>query len=414
MPRSSAAPFTSRIFRGAYGLLSPAAALLVAICWSAPVVAITVQFDYRYDSAGFFGSAEAPTPARAALEFAAKAFSPFTDGLAAIQPGGENLWSAGFTNPATGTQQTVANLSVPHGAVRVFAATRDLPGATLAEAGPGFLQGVSGPSLFRDAVVNRGQGPAADDFGPWGGFISFDIAQPSGEARQWHFDVNSAVDPAAYDFCTVAVHELAHILGFGTSTAYLNDVSGNQFVGQAAQQLYQNPVPLAGQPPQHFGFEVTSPPFLENRPPPALGRLISLGERKPFTPLDYAAMSDIGWEAPPVLLGLPGDVDLDYDVDGSDFLGWQRGLGGAGGAMGDVNGDLAVDSYDGWLVRHHLGSKGYNPSEPPPGALRVPEPGGAAMVLLAAAFVLARWAALTRYNIVIEAATTACSQRSPK
>ncbi|RIK81718.1 MAG: hypothetical protein DCC67_07950 [Planctomycetota bacterium] len=352
-------------------------ALLAAVAAAAaPAAAITLEFDYRFDASGFFGTAEAPSAARRALELAARSFTAFGDELAAIQPGAADHWTAAVTNPSTAQPATVADLAVPHGTVIVFAGTRDLPSATLAEAGPGYYQNPSGSAAFLDAIVNRGQGASAADFGPWGGFIAFDTHQSSGAPRAWHFDVESPPIAGAYDFYTVAVHELAHLLGFGTSTAYWADVTGSQFDGAAARQLYQNPVPLSGQPPQHFDFGVTSPPFLGVQPQPSLGRTIPLGQRKLFTPLDYAAMADIGWSVPPELLELPGDVDEDHDVDGADFLAWQQGLGGAGGAPGDVNGDLAVDYYDGWLIRHYLGASGYDASPLAVASAAVPEPAG--------------------------------------
>ncbi len=50
-----------------------------------------------------------------------------------------------------------------------------------------------------------------------------------------------------------------------------------------------------------------------------------------------------------VVPALPGDFDVDNDVDGADFLAWQRGLGattGATRAQGDANADGAVDAAD--------------------------------------------------------------------
>ncbi|MBA3483327.1 MAG: S8 family serine peptidase, partial [Pirellulales bacterium] len=50
-----------------------------------------------------------------------------------------------------------------------------------------------------------------------------------------------------------------------------------------------------------------------------------------------------------VVTGMPADFDQDNDVDGSDFLRWQRNLGvtsGAGQAQGSANGDGDVDSGD--------------------------------------------------------------------
>jgi len=62
-----------------------------------------------------------------------------------------------------------------------------------------------------------------------------------------------------------------------------------------------------------------------------------------------AARIDIGayeWSA----LAPTADFDIDGDIDGSDFLSWQRGFGTpapeATGSDGDANGDLAVDGAD--------------------------------------------------------------------
>ncbi|MCC6493745.1 MAG: hypothetical protein IT424_12085 [Pirellulales bacterium] len=361
--------------------------LAMAACAAAALgggraAALTLQFDYRYDAAGFFGTAAAPTPARTALEFAARTFTSFSDDLAAIQPLAGNFWQALLLDPATGADATLANLAIPAGTVQIFAAARDLPGSQLAQGSIGRVTGaISGGSAFTNAVLNRGQGDVSLDVGPWGGSIAFDVARDDGTTRQWHFDPNSPPAAEAYDFYTAAVHELAHVLGFGTSSAFLKDVAGGQFIGPAVQQLYQNPAPLAG---QHFSATVSSPPFLGVQPRPSLGPFIGRGERKLFTPLDYAAMADLGWSVPSQSLGLPGDVDADYDVDGADFMLWQQSVG-AFGAPGDVNGDRTVDAYDGWVLQQYLGSRAYNLEAPPSEAAGVPEPAARMLGVLALA-----------------------------
>src|SRR5688572_25245910 len=98
--------------------LRPALALCLAAITSvhsaSQSLAITIEFDYSYDVAGFFGTAAAPTPARTALEFASRTFDPFFDSLAAIQLGGTNTWNAVFRNPGTGGQTSLSDLAVPH------------------------------------------------------------------------------------------------------------------------------------------------------------------------------------------------------------------------------------------------------------------------------------------------------------
>ncbi len=55
---------------------------------------------------------------------------------------------------------------------------------------------------------------------------------------------------------------------------------------------------------------------------------------------------------------LPGDFDLDGDVDGSDFLSWQRNVG-AGGTptvgQGNADGDDDVDAADLAIWKSHFG-----------------------------------------------------------
>lgn len=65
------------------------------------------------------------------------------------------------------------------------------------------------------------------------------------------------------------------------------------------------------------------------------------------------------------------DFDLDGDVDGADFLSWQRGFGATSGATladGDANGDGAVDGLDLAVWKDNFGSSSDS------GAANVPEP----------------------------------------
>jgi hypothetical protein len=74
------------------------------------------------------------------------------------------------------------------------------------------------------------------------------------------------------------------------------------------------------------------------------------------------------------------DFDNDGDVDGNDFLVWQRGIGGAGSNMtGDADGDGAVDGDDLAIWRDQFGT---------PEVLAIPEPAGG-LALVSAAIGLA-------------------------
>ncbi len=381
------------------------AAVVAALAWlAAPApraAAVTVRFNFDYDPAGFFGTSAAPTPARRALEFAARAFSAFTDTLTPIVPGGNDAWTARFFNPSTGSPEEAPNLFVPTNEIIIYAGARNLSGSRLAEATRGWHTFDAAGSLtptFVNAVINRGQGSTAADYAPWGGSIAFDTTESDGDPRLWNFDPYARPMFPTNDFLSSAMHELAHLFGFGFSASgsFQTHVQGDQFTGPAATALYGGPVPLqvGG---DHWDTSVVSPPFAVDPPRAALGPLLFAGERLTLTPLDYAALADVGWAVPPELLRLPGDVNGDSRVDGADFLTWQRGLGGFGGTPGDADGDLFVDDYDGWIVRQYLGAVGADGGELPAGA-SVSEPGASTLLvvtlILCCSVPLPRWGAV--------------------
>jgi hypothetical protein len=102
-------------------------------------------------------------------------------------------------------------------------------------------------------------------------------------------------------------------------------------------------------------------------------------------------------------VGGPGEDDADFDgdgdVDGADFLTWQRGLGAGDQPAGDANGDDVVDGDDLDIWRTQFG-----PGAATPAAGAVPEPSTWALAALACAACIAaaapqRRAALARVKI---------------
>jgi hypothetical protein len=360
--------------------------LALALSWSALVFvnfagrarAVAIEFDYTYDASGFFGTALNPSPARTTLEFAARSFTPFFDELAAIEPGGGNSWVARFTNPSTGFDVEIPNLAVQANTINVFVGARDLGVLGLSEFGR--AQSLLGATSFRDAVANRGEGDPRLDSAPWGGSIAFDTYASATVPRSWHYNLDSPPPAGAFDFYSAAVHELAHVLGFGSSSAYSAALGGEHFHGATAVDLYGGPVRVTLN--THWHSTVMSPPF-ELRQAPAMGRDLFSGQRKLFAPIDYAAMADIGWSVPPELLRLPGDADGDGRVDGSDFLDWQENLGGFGGSVGDVDGSLLVDGFDGWIIRQTYGKSAAPSASSVLRGAAVPEPAAATLAVFA-------------------------------
>lgn len=249
--------------------------------------AIDIQFDFSYDSTGFFtGHAER----RSALDAAAAVFETrFADSLDAIVSSGENNFNFSFFNPSSslGMGVTLGGQSLDAGVIRIFVGAADL-GSRLGMGGPGGFDCWGAGSFCVDAV-SRGQGntsgTGATDFGPWGGAISFS------STANWHFGLDTAgLTGSQNDFYSVAVHELAHVLGFGTADSFGKHVGGGRFVGPSTGSVALDSEGHHWAAGTRSAIE-GSGSFAANMVPALLR-----GTRAAFTDLDYAAMNDIGWQ----------------------------------------------------------------------------------------------------------------------
>lgn len=254
---------------------------------TAPVGALSLQFDYSLDTAGFF------TPERrGVLEAAGDYFSALlSDGLTAITPGGVNQFTGVITHPGTLAQFTLPGLSVPADTLVVYAGGNPTLGpGTLGFGGPGGFQ-ISGTPAFIANARSRGEdgattGAAATEFAPWGGMLVLN------SSLSWYADddVSTVEAFAGHDLYSVVLHELGHVLGLGTAASWFRLVSGTLFTGAAAIAAYGNAVPLEADG-AHWA-EGTASGGQEAAMDPSL----LVGSRKPFTALDVAALDDIGWE----------------------------------------------------------------------------------------------------------------------
>jgi len=174
-------------------------ALLVASA-SLPAQAITIEFDYSFDD----GSTRLTSAQRQVLDYVAAEFGArITDSLDGT------LYNAlSFFDPAnTGSSIQLSNQSIAANTLRIYVGASELGGSTVGIGGPG-----------GGSIRDRGQtGVGTSDFAPWGGAISFDAT------TNWYVDSNPATLErfSGFDFYSVAVHELGHVLGFGTSLAGL-------------------------------------------------------------------------------------------------------------------------------------------------------------------------------------------------
>jgi len=242
------------------------------------VPSITIQINYAYDTSGFFTSN--PT-ARSTLQLAANDLaSAINTSLAAIAPSGTNTWDESFYNPANGQVVTVNNPTVAANTIVIYVGARAL-GSSQASVGAFGGYGISGTQAWVNTLQSRSPG-----WGSllWGGSMAFDTT------TNWYFGASaSGLASNQEDFFTCATHELAHVLGIGTSAKWFTEVTNNTFTGSHSEAIYGGPVPLTWGSSELNNVSVKGIPAVMNLDLPMGARTA------PFTPLDWTLLQDVGW-----------------------------------------------------------------------------------------------------------------------
>jgi hypothetical protein len=284
--------------------------------------AIKIELRYDYDTAGFFTT---HPEAKVALRKVADYYEDlFHDSLLAINGatfGAGNTWQADFFHPGTGAYIGIPNLVVPADTLIVFAGGRNLGGAA-GQGGPGGFSQLTGFSqVWINTVVGRGQAGALTnprtDFGPWGGSISFNTTQA------WSFSTTTPEDELV-PFIGIALHEIGHLLGIGTSQSWNAKIIGGTFTGTHAVQSHGGPVPIDpggghwrddGQCTFPDGYDPAEPDNVLSKAFGSFGTPHGLAQialmdpsscsvgpfLKVLTDLDLAGLRDIGWQLDPPL-----------------------------------------------------------------------------------------------------------------
>jgi len=302
---------------------------LASVAWCSSASAdVTIRVDYSTDTSNFFNpNTTNGALARAAMNAAAAFYSDILeDELSAIampfnpaagQPGkfygelgGEATWyfQRKFSHPATGVTNAVLNSTFAEDEYVVFVGARALTGGELGRGGAGAWatsfarngqfttdernQITSMNEDFQTAVARRGQ---ASGFGSWGGSIAFN------SNATWHFNHNTVPGAGASDFFSVALHELAHTLGFGGVEQWSDLTSGTTFTGSNARTAYgqSSNVPLESADDLAHWLQGISDSNLygggEAQKPLMVPNLAN-GIRRRLTNLDAAALVDLGWQ----------------------------------------------------------------------------------------------------------------------
>ena len=236
-------------------------------------MSFNIQLDYRFDSTGFFND----PVRRAAMEEAARIWESFIQDEFPDVPAGVSFTIA---NPSNSAMTETITLTDPIDDLLIFVGAEAL-GGSLGRAG--FDGSDAAGDIFSARISGnfRGTGPVTN-FEPWVGVARFD---PN---VAWSFDLAGPV-AGFNDFLSVAVHEIGHILGVGTSAIFDQLGATGVFDAFNARAVNGgNPIPLEsdlGHVLDGFrnGTVVMDP-------------TIQIGTRKLPTNIDLALLSDIGYE----------------------------------------------------------------------------------------------------------------------
>jgi len=131
-----------------------------------------------------------------------------------------------------------------------------------------------------------------DNFEPWVGTIEFNsLAEDS-----FYFDKTPTTDDDIpfdqQDFLSLALHEIGHVLGFGTAPIFREQIKNNKFIGtQSIDFNGGKSVPL-----DESGTHIKNGYSLDPNSDTLLDPFLTFGERNLPTNLDLALLTDIGYD----------------------------------------------------------------------------------------------------------------------
>ena len=277
-----------------------------------------IEFDYRFDTEGFFTEEKKEVLEAAASLWSSYIRDEFPDvSLNTVEVPIASISATSDTEFTINSEVQTVTLDEPIDDILIFAYSIDFPedSTTIANGGP-FASFTQGSEL--DERYN------GDDFQPWLGVIYFDT------------DANFYLDSTPFsndvpedqkDFFSVALHEIGHILGFGSAPVFTELIENGEFTGNNSTSLNNgDPIPL-DEDLGHLeeGFKINDETNIFN---PS----IASGERVLPSELDLAFLADIGYE-----IGSPTYELTDVLENPSEYMRFIRDFDG-----------IDVGEYEAW------------------------------------------------------------------
>ena len=332
-------------------------AILLLFCSGDSFAGIVLDFSHDTSTDNFFGMSSSDSiAAKAAVQQAAADISAVLFGPSTLTPvtmdsvsGTSNSamvtgnvdWS--YTNPSTGATENIPDVStvnLANNEIKIFVGMQELSGMTLGQGGPGSIGistsvsysnssdipgAITAFEMAANAEYGRGNAmiigttsgtlggnPIAVNHGVTIGTLWFDIdtdndgvsdlapsdtnADPS---DTWHFDHTTSVASGKIDLYSVALHEILHAVGAGTSDSWDALASTDTWAGTEANGTMLD-LDDNGTTYSHIASGTMSTVFNGAGTQEAvLTPSISAGERRFLTNLDVAMIRDIGLVAVP-------------------------------------------------------------------------------------------------------------------
>ena len=303
--------------------------------------AFTFQIDTTYDGGYFTAHPDALTALNKAASDLSAVLKPslnavpsdFYQGSAGSPPPTTVSidWDLTFQNPSNPSQTiTINTFNFGADVFEVYVGARPLSGSELGQGSAvGLELGVENSDYFPDELVTaaaqaemRSNSGMRGTKGPLFGEISTTVGSGADEVdldlkvgaiggvvafsttANWHFDINTPPMGAKVDFYSVALHELIHTLGFGTSQTWDDQVTGTNWNGPAVGALTNGGTGVISPDGGHVSEGRTSPvlvnasgTFTTGLPQEAaMDPSLTNGVRKNLTQLDLAFMKDLGFD----------------------------------------------------------------------------------------------------------------------